>query len=79
MNTEITKALRDFERALGIAWLADCNDRTSDARLREVWEKADAARIVLKKAIDRLEENPPTTTAGPAGETYATSNAMTIA
>ena len=46
-ETEIGKALYDFENALIHYWQNDANERISDKRLRELDDKARSTRKVL--------------------------------
>ena len=57
MTPETQQLLTKFEAALGWAWQADGNERTSDKRLREVWTKAAAARKLLADHLDEVEES----------------------
>jgi hypothetical protein len=45
--TDLGKAFRKFESALGNAWVTDCREGVSDKRLREVWDASNKARSEL--------------------------------
>lgn len=56
MNPDTAKLFRAFENAYAQAWITDQKESVSDKRLKEAWEKSDAARKALVTRIEELEQ-----------------------
>ncbi len=50
-GTRIGGLLQTFESLLGNAWVAECNEHSSDHRMKVAWDKSNAARKELVDAI----------------------------